>query len=119
MSTHPIRGTCIDAWQRRTVAGRPSLAARRRITRTGKHRAPAVRHPALALTRDEFVEARPGHGSLERLRLRIELSNRREPIVVPELRAVDRALQHPNRLVIDLERHRERMAVLAAMRHRK
>ena len=54
--------------------------------------------------------------ALQHARLVVEPLDRGKLLVAAELRAVDRRLQHPDGLVIDADRHRERMPVLAAMR---
>src|ERR1043166_4223909 len=48
-------------------------------------------------------------------RLRVQAADRGELFVIAELRLADRALQHADRLVVDLERDREGVAVLAAV----
>ena len=49
----------------------------------------------------------------------VEPLDRGEPFVVSELRLLHRCLQHLDRLVIDFDRHREWMPVLAAMGERE
>ena len=56
---------------------------------------------------------------LQPARLIVQPLERAEFFFAPELRAPDRGFQDTDRLVIDLERHRERMPVLAAVRKRE
>ena len=51
--------------------------------------------------------------------LGIESSECPEFLLASEFRTLDRRFQDPNRLIIDLERHRVGMAVLAAVRERE
>src|SRR5690606_9872632 len=55
------------------------------------------------LVRDEVVERRPAGRSLQRSRLRVEASDRCEPVAVAELCIRNGAFQHANRLVVHAE----------------
>ena len=102
----------------------PSLPGPTRLgatTLAGRTRGPANAHAAEAVRRgalvgDVFVPIDAGGRGLEPPRLLVEPSDRRELVVVAELRPLDRASHDANRLVVDGERHRERVAVLAAVR---
>ena len=67
--------------------------------------------------RVEFVGRH--RGGVDPARLIVEPPERREPVAFAQLRAIDGALEHRDGLVVDLQRHRERMAVLAAVRERE
>ena len=72
-----------------------------------------------ALFGDHVRQWRTGRAPFDLPRLVVEPLQRGEPIVLTELRLLHRRLHDPDRLVIDLERHGERMTVLAAMRENK
>src|SRR5262245_15532817 len=79
----------------------------------------AVGGRALALLCNELGHARPGGMALELPRLRVEPLQGVKLLFAAKLGIADRGFQHPNRLVIDAQRHRERVPVLAAMGQRK
>src|SRR4051794_38793956 len=74
---------------------------------------------AVTFAGDVRVEIRAARGVFERAGLRVEARKRGELVVVAELRAVDGATERAQGFVVDLERHRKRVAVLAAVRERK
>src|SRR5215831_6032553 len=91
----------------------------RGLRRRPEHGLPAIAVRAGALVGDQRIEAGAAGMALERARLSIEAAQGTELLVAAESGALDRRFEHADGLVIDLERHRERLAVLAAMRKRE
>src|SRR6266702_4343866 len=73
---------------------------------------------AAALLRDQRLDRRACGMAFEPAGLEIEFQ-RAQLLVGSELRIADRRLQHAKGLVIDPQRHREGLSVLAAMRERE
>ncbi len=71
------------------------------------------------LVRDEVRHGRSVGELLEPPGLRVEPADRAHLLVVVELRLRHRRFQHADRLVVDAERHRKRVPVLAAMGKRE
>ncbi len=71
-----------------------------------------------ALFGDQRLDRRRRGAAFEQPRLRVEALQRGKFFVAAELGLGDRRLQHGDRLVVDLDRHRERMAVFAAVGER-
>src|SRR3569623_3098196 len=71
------------------------------------------------LRRDDRIERRTGRGHFQSPRLLVEALDRPEFFVASELRFAHRRLQDRDRLAIDLQGHRIRMAILSAMRERE
>src|SRR5947209_7667996 len=92
-------------------------ALRRRFV--AEYTAPAVEMRALALLRDQLLDRWTFGELLQLPRLIVEPLERIELFALAELRFAHRRFEHTDRLVINLQRHRKRMAVLAAMRQRK
>src|SRR5580658_4485312 len=65
------------------------------------------------------LEARPARTPFEQPRLRVESAQRRERLTRAEMRSLDCALEHTERRVVDLERYRKWMTVLAAVGERE
>src|SRR5205085_4950525 len=84
-----------------------------------EHAAPAVRSRTRALLCDHHLHRWPGCVAFEPAGLPVEPLQGGELLYVPELCLANGGFEHANGLVIDLERHRKRLAVLAAMRKRK
>src|SRR6266700_626751 len=74
---------------------------------------------AAALLRDQRLDRRACGMAFEPAGLEIEAFQRAQLLVGSELRIADRRLQHAKGLVIDPQRHREGLSVLAAMRERE
>jgi hypothetical protein len=80
----------------------------------------AIEGSALALPAPSRTRCgRHSHASVGAPCLRIETAQRLKPVVIAEFRLGHRSFEHRNGLVVNLCRHGERMAVLAAMRQRE
>ena len=85
-----------------------------------KHRAAIERSgERAALPGDEHVERRAGGGALQKPRLIVEALKSVQLFGLAKLGVLHRGFQDADGLVIDLDRHRVGMAVLAAMRQRE
>jgi len=73
----------------------------------------------LPLALDELLQRRPGGHALQPPRLLVEPLQRLQLLVVAEPRRRNRLLQHRDGPVVHPQRHREGVAVLAAVRERK
>src|SRR4051794_26907222 len=84
-----------------------------------KHAATAVKVRALALLRDQLRNVRAAGNTLELPRLIVEPLERAEFLVPPEPGILHSRFQDADGFVINPERNRIRMPVLAAMRERE
>src|SRR5438128_228150 len=80
---------------------------------------PAIGGRPCPLARDEAVKGGPDSIALEEPRLAIEARDCAQFLVAAELGLADRRFEDADGLVIDFERYRERVAVLAAVGERE
>jgi hypothetical protein len=68
---------------------------------------------------DQLLYRRTGGVALDESSRVVEALERGQLFLTSELRALDRRLQHLNRLIVDPKRHRKRMPVLATVSKRE
>src|ERR1700722_16721474 len=84
-----------------------------------EHRTTSVRGRTNPLLIENGFKIRAGCEVFERARLRIEPTDCRKTIAVAQLRALHGPFEHTDGFIVDVQRHREWVAILAAVRKRK